>query len=77
MARVEQWQAEDPETTQDIAETRKLVQLAAQRCIELRTAVELAKADYQGRGAQDGRGVGPPSRCMHQSELVLAKTPDQ
>ncbi|CAJ1367554.1 unnamed protein product, partial [Effrenium voratum] len=48
MARVEQWQAEDPETTQDIAETRKLVQLAAQRCIELRTAVELAKADYQG-----------------------------
>lgn len=57
----------DDETSQDIAETRKLVELAAQRCIELKNAVELAKAD--GSGASEG-AQAMVARAMAESPQI-------
>lgn len=65
-----QWTVDD-ETSQDIAETRKLVELAAQRCIELKNAVELAKAD--GSGASEG-AQAMVARAMAESPQIRPVT---
>ncbi|CAE7245733.1 UBP18 [Symbiodinium natans] len=54
---------DDVDTSQDIAETRKLLELAAQRCSELRSAVESAKAQH-GYSPENGSEVRWSTPCV-------------